>query len=65
LDNKKLAIEEAWLARSKNKVGQPTRTPRQVIKAYCEDMDILTDHLIEAMDWDCWPLSKEDGDDNK
>ena len=65
LDNKKLAIKETWLARWKDKVGQPTCTPRQVMKAYCEDMDILADHLIEAMDWDCWPLSDDDGDVNE
>jgi hypothetical protein len=64
-ENKKLAIEETWLARWKDKVGQPTRTPRQVMKAYCEDLDISADHLVEAMEWECWPVSKDNGVNNK
>jgi hypothetical protein len=65
LENEKLAIKETWLARWKDKVGQPTCTPRQVMKAYCEDMDISADHLVEAMDWECWPVSEDDGVDNE
>ncbi len=65
LENKNLAIEETWLDRWKDKVRHPTHTLRQVMKAYCEDMDILADHLVEAMDWECWPVSKDNGVDNK
>jgi hypothetical protein len=64
-DSERSAIEETWLARWKEKIGQPTRMPRQVMKAYCEDMNISTDHLIEAMDWECWPISDEDGSDDE
>jgi hypothetical protein len=64
-DSERSSIEETWLARWKDKVGQPTRMPRQVMKAYCEDMNISADHLIEAMDWECWPISDEDGSDDE
>jgi hypothetical protein len=64
-ESKKSKIKEAWILRWKDKVGQPTRTPRQVMRAYCKDMDISANHLINAMDWDCWPVSEDDGIDNK
>jgi hypothetical protein len=59
-ETKKSSIEEKWIARWRNKVGQPTRTPRQVMRMYCNKLDITTEHLIEAMDWDCWPASNDD-----
>jgi hypothetical protein len=64
-ENEKSAIEETWIARWKDKVGQPTRMPRQVMKTYCADMNISTDHLVKAMDWECWPVSEDDGTDNE
>ena len=64
-EQERSAIEETWLARWKDKVGQPTRMPRQVMNTYCADMNILTDHLVEAMDWECWPISEEDGSDDE
>jgi hypothetical protein len=64
-ESKKSKIEEAWILRWKDKVGQPTRTPCQVMHAYCKDMDISADHLIDAIDWDCWPVSEDDGIDNE
>ena len=54
-ESKKMAIEEACVARWKDKVGQPARTPHQVMRAYCDDLYIFNDHLADAMDWDCWP----------
>jgi len=61
-ETEKSEIEATWLARWKDKVGQPTRTPRQVMRAYCEELDISADHLVAAMDWDCWPASSDAGD---
>jgi hypothetical protein len=61
-ETEKSDIEATWLARWKDKVGQPTRTPRQVMRAYCEELDISADHLVAAMDWDCWPTSSDAGD---
>jgi hypothetical protein len=65
LEQERSAIEETWLVRWKNKVGQPTRMPRQVMNTYCADMNISTDHLVEAMDWECWPISEEDGSNDE
>ena len=54
-DNSRRTIESAWVARWKEKLGQPQRSPSQVMKAYCDDLDITAGHLDQAMDWDCWP----------
>ena len=58
-DSEKSAIEDKWISRWKDKIGQPTRTPRQVMRAYCEELDISPDHLAQAIDWDCWPESDD------
>ena len=58
-DSEKSSIEDKWVARWKDKIGQPTRTPRQVMRTYCEDLDISPDHLAQAMDWECWPTSDD------
>ena len=49
----------------RDKLGQPNRTPRQVMRAYCNKLDITAEHLIAAMDWDCWPASDDDVFANK
>ena len=54
-DDSRQTIESAWVARWKEKLGQPQRSPSQVMKAYCDDLDITAGHLDQAMDWDCWP----------
>ena len=54
-EDSRRAIESTWVARFKEKLGQPQRSPTQVMKAYCEDLDITSGHLDLAMDWDCWP----------
>jgi hypothetical protein len=53
-------IKTKWLARWKERLGQPARTPRQVMRSYCDTMNITPDTLDQAMDWDCWP--EDDGD---
>jgi hypothetical protein len=58
-ESEKTKIEDSWIARWKDKIGQPTRTPRQVMRAYCEDLDISPDHLDQALDWECWPTSDD------
>jgi hypothetical protein len=52
------AIEQEWLAKWKDRLGNPTSTPRQVMRTYVESLDITVASLDEAMDWSCW----EDGD---
>jgi hypothetical protein len=53
----KTDIEHRWLARWKDKLGMPTRTPRQVMRTYCNSYNITPEFLDHAMDWDCWPES--------
>ena len=49
-------IETAWLQRWKEKLGNPSRLPRKVMKAYIDYMDISEEVLDQQMDWDCWPV---------
>jgi hypothetical protein len=48
------AIEKDWLAKWKERLGNPDRTPRQVMCAYVEDLDITVALLDNEMEWDCW-----------
>ena len=56
------SIERDWLDRWKDRLGNPDRTPRQVMRAYVEDLDITVATLDAAMEWDCWE-STNDADD--
>jgi len=49
-------IETAWLQRWKDKLGNPSKLPRKVMKAYLDYMDISAEVLDEQMDWECWPV---------
>ena len=51
------AEQSKWLTRWKERLGQPARTPRQVMHTYCDAMNITAETLDLAMDWDCWPES--------
>ena len=55
-------IESKWLTHWKECLGQPARTPRQVMRTYCDAMNITADTLDLAMDWECWPESAPDVD---
>jgi hypothetical protein len=55
LDSERNEIESKWLAHWKECLGQPARTPRQVMHTYCDVMSVTTDTLNLAMDWECWP----------
>ena len=50
-------IESCWLDKYKAKLGQPGRTPRQIMHTYCDNYNITPYHLDQAMDWKCWPGS--------
>jgi hypothetical protein len=50
-------IESKWLARWKERLGQPACTPHQVMRTYCNVLNITTNTLDLAMDWECWPES--------
>jgi hypothetical protein len=49
------AIESKWLGRWKDRLGNPARTPRQVMQTYCKLSNITMDSLDLAIDWECWP----------
>jgi hypothetical protein len=48
-------IEAAWLQRWKERLGNPSRMPRKVMKTYLEYMDISPEMLDTQMDWESWP----------
>jgi hypothetical protein len=50
------AVKQEWLARWKERLGNPDRTPRQAMRMYVEDLNITAAHLDEEMDWDCWDV---------
>ena len=54
-DDERSKVETRWLDRWKAKLGQPARTPRQVMRTYCENYNITPDNLDCALDWECWP----------
>ena len=54
------SIEKEWLDRWKERLGNPTQTPRQVLRAYVEELDITVAGLADAMEWDNWDNSDPD-----
>jgi hypothetical protein len=61
-DAQRSKIEQDWLACWKEELGRPGRTPRQVMRTYCEMHNISSEDVDDAMDWDCWPEDTEDPD---
>jgi len=47
-------IEKEWLDRWQKRLGHPTNTPRQVLQAYVEELDITVAGLDDQMEWDTW-----------
>jgi hypothetical protein len=54
------AIEQEWLAKWKDQLGNPNSTPRQVMRTYVESLDITVAGLDEEMDWSCWDCNKDE-----
>ena len=52
-------IETAWLKQWKEKLGNPSRMPHKVMRAYLEYMDISSKTLITQMDWEYWPVDDD------
>ena len=48
------SIEKEWLDRWRERLGNPTNTPRQVLRAYVEELDITVAGLDDQIDWDAW-----------
>ncbi len=59
-----LAIKTKWLRRHRQQLGDPAKTPRQVMQAYCDMMNVTPDCLDLAIDWDCWPETAPTKDDD-
>jgi hypothetical protein len=55
------SIEKEWLDRWRERLGHPTNTPRQVMCAYVEELDITVAGLDDQMEWDTW--EDDDADD--
>jgi hypothetical protein len=53
--NMKDKIKEAWLARWKSELGNPSNKPCRVMKAYINFLDSTVDAVNEQMCWECWP----------
>ena len=44
------SIEQEWLDRWKERLGHPTQTPHQVLRAYVEELDITVAGLDDEME---------------
>jgi len=60
-DDMKDKIEEAWLARWKSELSNPSKKPRRIMKAHINFLDLTVDAVDEQMCWECWPV--DDGGD--
>jgi hypothetical protein len=56
------SIEKEWLDRWKERLGNPSQTPRQVLRAYVEELDITVAGLDSAMEWEYWDDDVVDDD---
>jgi hypothetical protein len=54
-DNMKDKVESAWLDRWKGALGNPSRKPRRVMKAYLDLLVTSIDDVDQQMCWECWP----------
>jgi hypothetical protein len=48
------AIEQEWLEKWMDYLGNPSSTPRQILRTYVEALDITVAGLDEEMDRSCW-----------
>ncbi len=55
------SIEKEWLARWKERLGNPQQTPHQVLPAYVEELDITVAGLDNQMEWEYWEEDDPDG----
>jgi hypothetical protein len=54
-------LEHDWLKHWRGVLGNPSKTPRHVMQAYIDYLDILVDALDDQICWDCW--QDDDTDD--
>ncbi len=53
-------IEQEWLSKWKEHLGNPSSTPCQVMRMYVETLDITVAGLDEEMDWSCWDIDVDE-----
>ena len=58
-------IEKEWLDRWKEKLENPVRTPRQVLRSYVDDLGISITELDAEMEWDCWDDEEDEFTDEE
>jgi hypothetical protein len=61
LDDMKDKMESEWLEHWKGALGNPSRKPCCIMKAYLDLLDISVNNLGEQMCWECW-LNNDDVD---
>ena len=54
------SIEKEWVDRWKEQLDNPTQTPRQILQAYVEELDITVAGLDDVMEWEYWDSSNPD-----
>jgi hypothetical protein len=54
-------LEHDWLERWHGALGNPSKTPRRIMLACINYLDISMDALDDQICWDCWP--DDDADD--
>jgi hypothetical protein len=47
-------IKRDWIECWKDRLGNPTTTPHQLMRTYVQELDILVVALDEEMDWSIW-----------
>jgi hypothetical protein len=61
LDDMKDKMESEWLEHWKGALGNPSRKPCHIMKAYLDLLDISVNNLDEQMCWECWPDDNDVG----
>jgi hypothetical protein len=54
-------LEHNWLKRWCGALGNPSKTPCRIMRAYIDYLGISVDALDSQICWDCWP--EDDADD--
>ncbi len=57
-------IEKEWLDCWKEKLDNPIRRPRQVLRSYVANLGISVSNLDAAVEWNCWDMDKDDEEDD-
>jgi hypothetical protein len=53
------SIKADWVNQWKDRLDNPHWKPRQVMKAYVDDLDMSVDLLDAQFDWACWEVYED------